>query len=277
VSGVGSRESFLAGCRERVDRCLDKILPPAAEPPVTLHQAMRYAVFSGGKRLRPALAFAAAEAVGGEPDRVMPVAAAVELVHAYSLVHDDLPAMDDDQERRGRPTVHVRYGEATAILVGDALLAEAFAGLAGQGAPPDVLARLARAAGSRALVGGQADDLAFGAGRPELDAILSVHARKTAELFRFAVWGAARLLGSAPSVLDLLERFGRHYGMAFQLLDDLLDADPTECSILRVLSADEARVRMQQEVSAAVAALEPLGEAAGTLRGLAGSLLERLT
>ncbi len=277
MTGTRSLESFLAESADRVECYLDKTLPAASEPPVSLHEAMRYALFSGGKRLRPALAFGAAEALGDEPDRVLPVAAAVELVHAYSLVHDDLPAMDDALQRRGRPALHVRYGEATAILVGDALLAEAFLRLADEAAPAGVIARLAEAAGSRALVGGQADDLALPSESVELATILSIHARKTAALFRFAVWGAGRMLEASSASLVALERFADHFGMAFQLVDDLRDADPTECSILRVLSVDEVRARVEAEVEAALTALEPLGAHAGALRGLGRSLAGRLT
>ena len=141
------------GCA-RVEEFLDKALPPASEPPGRLHEGMRYAMFSPGKRVRPALAFGTSIACGREPDLVLPLAAAVEMVHAYSLVHDDLPAMDDDDERRGRPSVHVAFGEANAILIGDALLALAFEELAASDTPAAVLVGLAHAAGSRALVGG---------------------------------------------------------------------------------------------------------------------------
>ena len=133
------RKAFAAECTARVDAELERLLPLETEPPRALHSAMRYAVFSGGKRLRPALAFASALACGAERDRALPVAAAVELLHAYSLVHDDLPAMDDDAERRGSPTVHVRYGESTAILAGDALQASAFEALSAADAPPSLL------------------------------------------------------------------------------------------------------------------------------------------
>jgi geranylgeranyl diphosphate synthase type II len=275
-------ERFLEESRERVDRCLDAILPQSDDPPATLHEAMRYAVFSGGKRLRPALAFGASRACDGEPDRVLPIAAAVELVHAYSLVHDDLPAMDNDLERRGRPTVHVRFGEATAILVGDALLAEAFGVLAAGRAPLEAVRRLAEAAGSRALVGGQADDLAFRRAEATEAKIHSIHARKTASLFRFAVLGAAETLGAPPEVESALARFAEHYGLAFQLADDLLDAHPKggegpgECSVLVVLSEPVARQRMQEHLQGALQALEPLPAAADPLRGLAEQLALRV-
>jgi geranylgeranyl pyrophosphate synthase len=215
-------------------------------------------------------------ALGAEPEAVLPVAAAVELVHAYSLVHDDLPAMDDDEERRGRPTIHVAFGEATAILTGDALLAEGFWELAREGAPPEVLAGLAEAASSRGLVGGQADDLAFDPEGWELDDIVSIHARKTSALFRFSTWGAARFLGASEPQTEALAGFGRHFGMAFQLVDDLQDADVTECSMLCVLSAAQVKERARSEIAAAQAALDPLGSGADTLRSLGESLAGRL-
>jgi geranylgeranyl diphosphate synthase type II len=271
-------ERFLEESRERVDRSLDALLPPIDDSPTALHEAMRYAVFSGGKRLRPALAFGASRACESEPDRVLPVATAVELVHAYSLVHDDLPAMDDDTKRRGRPTVHVRFGEATAILVGDALLAEAFGVLATGGVPLETVRGLAEAAGSRALVGGQADDLSFRSEGATEATVRSIHTRKTAGLFRFAVLGAAQMVGARPEVASGLSRFAEHYGLAFQLADDLVDAGPKgaggpeECSVLAVLPEPAARQRLQEHLRSAVQALEPFPAAADPLRGLAERL-----
>ncbi len=264
---------FVSQSRARLHARLDAFLPPASEPPQGLHEAMRYAVLSGGKRIRPVLTLATAHALEAQPERVLSAAAAVELVHAYSLVHDDLPAMDDDRERRGRPTVHVKFGEALAILCGDALLAEAFRALATEAVPGAVVARLAEATGSRWLVGGQADDLRE---PPELEAILSVHARKTAALFRFSTWAAARLLHAADSQLDALERMGRHYGLAFQLIDDLEDAGGSGCSILRVLDVEAARERAHAELDAARTALDPLGPAADLLRAAVGALAGRI-
>ena len=269
---------FLEESCERVDRSLDALLPPIGEPPATLHEAMRYAVFSGGKRLRPALAFGASRACDREPDRVLPVASAVELVHAYSLVHDDLPAMDDDNERRGRPTVHVRFGEATAILVGDALLAEAFGVLAAGRVPLQTVRALAEAAGSRALVGGQADDLAFGSGGVTEATVTSIHARKTAALFRFAAAGAAQTVGAPPELESALGRFAEHYGLAFQLADDLLDARQrgAEGPEVAVLSESVVRQRLQEHLRDALQALGTLGGGADPLRGLAEQLELRL-
>ncbi len=274
-------EAILKQSRERVDRYLDQRLPAEAEPPESLHGAMRYAVFSGGKRLRPALAFGAALSCGADPDRVLPVAGAIELVHAYSLVHDDLPAMDDDRERRGRPTVHVRYGEATAILVGDALLTEAFGLLAAEGAPVELIERLARTASSRGLVGGQVDDLALSdralqGAAPSLEEVTSVHARKTAELFRFATWGGARLCNAPSSAAEALDRFGREYGLAFQLADDLADRGTEEGSALAVLSPATARDRARAHLARALGSLEEFGSRGEPLRALAESLGGRL-
>ncbi len=269
-------EQFLEESRAAIDRHLDGLLPPPAEPPALLHEAMRYAVFSGGKRLRPALAFGASLACDREPEAVLPVAAAVELVHAYSLVHDDLPAMDDDEERRGRPTVHVRYGEAMAILVGDALLAEAFRFLARGRCGIDLVELLADAAGSRALVGGQVDDLSFSQEAATAEAVAEIHERKTGALFAFAVTAAARAVGASPDTLARLAGYARAYGLAFQLADDLEDAEPGECSILAVLPVDEVRRLVEEHVRAALRELEILPPGADLLRGLAEQLRLRL-
>lgn len=270
-------ERFLEEARARVDGALDRALPAASEPPARLHAAMRYAVFSGGKRLRPALSYAAAIACSADPARVTPVAAAVELIHAYTLVHDDLPALDDDLLRRGRPTVHARYGEALAILVGDALQARAFGCLAEGEVPLPVVTKLGEAAGSRALVGGQADDLAFDPTSAVETEVASIHARKTAALFAFATWGAGRTVGAGPAQLEGLEHFALHYGLAFQLVDDLLDADTTECSMLAVIEPESARKRLDSCLAAAHAALQPLGSRARILGMLADQLPGRLT
>ncbi len=268
--------AWLAECRARVDDYLDKCLPPADEPPAALHEAMRYAVFSEGKRLRPALAFGAARACGAPAERVLPVAAAAELVHAYSLVHDDLPPMDDADLRRGRPSVHARYGEAEAVLTGDALLPAGFACLAEAGAPPRVVARLAHAAGSRALVGGQSDDMGFVGAGASAEAVLSIHRRKTAALFVFAVCGAGELCRASAAQLEDLERFAEAYGLAFQAVDDLLDRDADECSLLAVLDEPAIRSEIGAQTRAAEEALAPFGASARALRGLASTVAGRL-
>jgi len=270
-------ELFLSESRDRVNEALSKLLPDASAAPAPLHAAMRYAVLSGGKRLRPALAYGAALACGSEPERVSPVACAVELVHAYSLIHDDLPAMDDDDERRGRPAVHVQFGEANGILAGDALLAAAFEALARPGVPVDAIARLAEAAGSRQLVGGQVDDLGLELEAATRDEIIGIHERKTAALFRFAAWGGGRVAAASDEQLELLERFGHQFGLAFQALDDLGDADVSECSLLLVLSEAELSEHIQTRLDGARAALVPFGEAAAALRALAEMVAGRVS
>jgi geranylgeranyl diphosphate synthase type II len=267
-------QAYLAERARQVDAALDACLPPADAAPATLHAAMRHLLFPGGKRLRPVLAFAAAEAIGAPPERALPIAVAVELVHTYSLVHDDLPCMDDDAERRGRPTVHVLYGEAIAVLAGDALLAAAFEHLADHATGADAarvaaaLRDLARAAGSRALVGGQADDLAFAGG--DAAAIESVHARKTGALFAAAVVGGARLAGADRAALERLRRFAESLGVAFQIADDWLDRDADEaCSLVRSIGADAARARADALLADALEAIEPFGAPAEPLRELA--------
>jgi geranylgeranyl diphosphate synthase, type II len=268
--------AYLAECATRVDHFLEMQLPPASEEPAPLHAAMRHLMFPGGKRLRPAFAIAACEAAGGAPERALPIAAATELVHVYSLIHDDLPCMDDDDLRRGRPTVHVVFGEAVAVLAGDALLALAFEVLAraGAGIAPEArlaaLAELAAAAGSRALVGGQAEDLAFPAEGAAPAAIERVHERKTAALFAAAAAGGAWLGGASGALAERMRRFGVEAGAAFQIADDVLDhGDDGPCSLARALGPDGARARALQRLALALAELDDLGERAEPLRELA--------
>ncbi|HSJ98294.1 MAG TPA: polyprenyl synthetase family protein [Myxococcota bacterium] len=277
-------QAYLAESAQRVDGALERALPPADAPPRRLHAAMRHLLFPGGKRLRPALAFAAAEAVGAPPERALPAAAAVELVHTYSLVHDDLPCMDDDDERRGRPTVHVAYGEATAVLAGDALRALAFETLARAAErlgpapaahdPAPVVAalrELAHAAGAAQLVGGQADDLDFDPARVDEAWVDSVHRRKTAALFAASVTGGARLAGADSTALEQLRRFALATGVAFQIADDVLDDEPGagECSLVALIGLDAARARAEALLEQALAALEPFGARGDALRMLA--------
>jgi geranylgeranyl diphosphate synthase type II len=260
-----------------VERVLDGRLPRASEPPAVLHAAMRHLVFPGGKRLRPAFALAGCEAAGAAPELALPAAAAVELVHTYSLIHDDLPCMDDDDERRGRKAVHVAFGEANALLAGDALLALAFEVLAdaegscGAAAVAWCTRALALAAGSRQLVGGQVDDLAFAAAGPATAArVESVHRRKSAALIAASVVCGARLGGASTQLLAKLGHFGEEVGVAFQIADDLLDADRNEaCSLVSVTGAAGARARAEELLASALARLDDLGDKAAALRALA--------
>jgi geranylgeranyl diphosphate synthase type II len=225
-------EGFLASSTEAVNGALDHFLPSAATRPATIHKAMRYSLFAGGKRMRPALCLAAATACGGNRPDAMPLACAVECVHTYSLVHDDLPAMDDDDYRRGKLTNHKVFGEGIAILAGDALLTQAFE-IAAQCrarkrySHQDVILELAHAAGSLQLIAGQVADLE-GEGRKISSAQLRyIHERKTSAL----LCGSVRLGGMSanctPAELEALTDFGYHVGLAFQVIDDILDVTQT--------------------------------------------------
>jgi geranylgeranyl diphosphate synthase type II len=275
-------EAYLAERSSLVDRYLDEVVPPAGERPTSLHAAMRHLLFPGGKRLRPALAFAGCEAVGSPAEMALPAAAAVELVHTYSLIHDDLPCMDDDDERRGRPTVHVAFGEAVAVLAGDALLAQAFEVLASASGAVEPERRLAAlrdlssAAGSRQLVGGQADDLALRADEGDASAVESIHRRKSAALIAASVMAGARLGGADTPLLERLGSFAEAVGVAFQIADDLLDQETGEpCSLVRVLGPDEARARAEELLDGALALIEDLGERGEPLRELARYAVRR--
>jgi geranylgeranyl pyrophosphate synthase len=268
---------YLAERAALLEPYLDAALPGPDEEPASLHAAMRHLVFPGGKRLRPGLCFAACEAAGGAPERALPAAAAVELVHTYSLVHDDLPCMDDDEERRGRPTVHVAFGEATAVLAGDALLALAFEVLARAGDAAAV-AELATAAGSRELVGGQALDLRI---HDEYavtgETVEAIHRKKSAALIAASVGLGARLGGADAELHATLREFGFDVGLAFQIADDLLDAGDDEGvnSLVGLLGEMGARARAESLLDGALARVARLGARAEALRELARYAVRR--
>ena len=265
-----------------VDSALQKLVPGVDEPPTALHGAMRHLLFPGGKRFRSMLALAGAEAVGGTPQDALPVACAVELIHSYSLIHDDLPCMDDDATRRGQPTVHVVYGEAVAVLAGDALQSLAFEGLAAAAVAgrADVLSLalrdLAVAAGSRQLVGGQADDLLVDTAKMTAGEIERVHARKTAALIGAAVVAGARLGGASARQVEALQLFGNEVGVAFQIADDLLDASEDEpSSLVPILGEAGARARADGLLTTALARIEAFPGSAAPLRALARFAVQR--
>jgi geranylgeranyl diphosphate synthase type II len=290
-------EQWAEGARQ-VEAELERLLPPAEAGPALLHQAMRYATLGGGKRLRAFLTLSAAEAVGGPPGRLLPAACAVELVHAYSLSHDDLPCMDDDDWRRDRPSTHRVYGEAIALLAGDALLTLAFEVLAGaglrEGLPAErVLAavrELALASGSLGMAGGQADDL-LNEGRPvSFPEVESLHRRKTGALIRASVRLGALLSGAAPEALAALTAYGEALGLAFQITDDLLDVEGEAARTGKAVRKDaarakatypgllglaEARRRAKEAVEAAKSALVSFGEQGAVLGALAEFVLNR--
>jgi geranylgeranyl pyrophosphate synthase len=229
-----ARTGRLRRIRDVVDRALDLRLPSPEGPAARLHAAMRYAVLGGGKRLRPALCLAACEACGADPDRVVGPAAAIEMIHTYSLVHDDLPAMDDDPLRRGRPTVHVAFGEAEAILAGDALLTLAFEVLAREPEDPrfaerraEAVAVVAAAAGAAGMVGGQMAYLDSDRSDVEPAPLDWIHAHKTGALLAASVEVGAIHAGAGEKARAALVDFGRNLGMAFQIVDDILDVTAT--------------------------------------------------
>jgi geranylgeranyl diphosphate synthase type II len=273
---------------ELIEAALRKAIEFNAGCPSHLAEAIRYSLLAPGKRLRPRLVLMAAEACGGAAHDALPAAVAVEMIHAYSLVHDDLPAMDDDDLRRGRPTCHKQFDEATAILVGDALQARAFEILATEVQPSERAARccaeLAKAAGAAALVGGQADDLAAEFRHIGLDRLQSIHRRKTGALFRASLQLGAIVADATLQQQQALAAFGESLGHAFQVIDDLLDVGGEEGSVGKrlgkdrrrgkvtypaLLGVEESRRRAEQLIAQACQALETFGAAATPLRELA--------
>ena len=293
-------EAYFLAHRAEIDRRLEAILPAASCPPAGLHEAMRYALFAGGKRFRPILCLSACDAVGGgRRDAVLPFAAALEFIHAYSLVHDDLPAMDNDDLRRGKPTTHKVFGEATAILVGDALLTAAFGQIAEAGLASDfphkkvlaVIRELAAAAGSAGMVGGQYTDVAS-EGKPHLDLeqVYDIHRRKTGALICSAVRIGGILGGASPKKLTMLTRYGEAVGLAFQIVDDLLDLEGQasetgkstgidvargKWTYPRKIGAEAARKEAEAMSERAVSALKPFGPEADRLREIAVLVVHR--
>ncbi|MCO6412362.1 MAG: (2E,6E)-farnesyl diphosphate synthase [Thiogranum sp.] len=288
---------FAAESQRRVEAALDQFLPSEHTHPARLHRAMRYSILGGGKRIRPLLVYAAGH-VAGAPDNALDAAAcAVECIHAYSLIHDDLPAMDDDELRRGKPTCHKAFGEAEAILAGDALQALAFYVLAHALDGADSSRRLkmvellAQAAGSRGMVGGQSIDLAAVGRELDIAELEDMHIHKTGALIRASV-----LLGAlcANRVEDrdrnALDHFGKYIGLAFQVQDDILDVTATTATLGKRAGADQAlnkptypsllgvngaRERARELHQAALDSLEPLGPRAGLLRGLSSYIIDR--
>jgi geranylgeranyl pyrophosphate synthase len=288
----------LTVCSARVERCLERWLPRPGIEPRRLHEAMRYAVLGGGKRVRPVLVYFTGAALGLPDSRLDGPAASVELIHAYSLVHDDLPAMDDDDLRRGRPTCHRAYDEATAILVGDALQVLAFQILGEDpGMVPDpahrleIIRLLARASGTAGMAGGQAMDLAAAGQVLPLETLEQMHRLKTGALIHASVMMAAVSADElAPGLRNALDAYGSAIGLAFQIQDDILDVEGDTGLLGKRTHADAARAkptypsiaglaqakaRLGQLHDQAVAALQPLGADADPLRWLSGWLTER--
>jgi len=290
-----SLDAYLRERSQVVDRALDRFLPRATAKPATIHKAMRYSLFAGGKRMRPVLALAAAEACGGSIQRALPAACAVECIHTYSLIHDDLPCMDDDDLRRGRPTNHKVFGEGVAVLAGDALLTIAFEILA-QTKPvsrhgPSVQVReLAAAAGSQRLIGGQVADLEAEGRQLTGPELRYIHRAKTAALLTASLRLGAMSANATPGKLAALTSFGAALGLAFQVIDDILDVtqtteklgktagkdvQATKATFPSVFGLAKSRAEAHRLTTAAHAALTPVGKHGARLREIADHLLSR--
>ncbi len=289
---------YQKACQARVDGCLDMLFQPPRTELARLYQAMRYSVMNGGKRVRPLLVYAASEALGGEPAHADGAACAVELIHAYSLVHDDLPAMDDDDLRRGQPTTHKAFDEACAILAGDGLQSLAFEALAARDFNPadaalrlEMLVTLARAAGPAGMVGGQAIDLGSVGHKLDRHALETMHRHKTGALIEASVHLGALSSGNAtPERLTALGLYARAIGLAFQVQDDILDVESDTQTLGKHQGADIARDKptypallglaaakayATELCDQALEAIEPLGAPAQPLRELARFIVER--
>lgn len=291
-------EDYLRQQRQRIEVVLDQLLPTPDSYPPQLIEAMRYSVFAGGKRLRPILTLAATEAVGGDPELVLPAAGALEYIHTYSMIHDDLPAMDDDDYRRGKLTNHKVYGEAMAILAGDALLTYAFEVLS---SPPlterfpaallqQVSYRVARASGSAGMIGGQVMDIASEGRQVSLETLEYIHRHKTAALIAVAVTMGGLLGGGTPEQVQALETYGHNIGWAFQIADDLLDvegdmatlgkqvgrdAELAKVTYPALLGIEASRQRAQALMQQGIAALADFDWRAERLRQIAAYVVSR--
>jgi len=296
---TAGEEAAIAALRAAVEAALEAALPPESDWPGTIHRAMRYSLMAGGKRIRPVLVIAAGEAVGGAREDLLPLACAVEMIHTYSLVHDDLPAMDDDDLRRGKPTSHKVFGEAIAILAGDALLTRAFELLARvpPGAPVglvrrrlDALAVVAEACGTGGLIGGQVTDLESEGRATSAPDLERLHRAKTGALLSACVKGGAILGGARPDALEALARYAAAIGLAFQVVDDVLDATGSAESLGKTAGKDQAArkatyvslhgIERAQEMAdallrEALEALAPLGSRGERLAALARQIVDR--
>ena len=288
-------KAYLRHQQRRVDAALRNSMPRESVRPATIHKAMRYPVFAGGKRLRPILVLAAAEACGGDSDAALPAACAVELVHTYSLVHDDLPCMDDDDLRRGRPTTHKIFGDAIAVLAGDALLTESFAILA-QMKPcsryqaQHYITELAQAGDSRRLIGGQVLDLEGEGKKLTKRDLIRIHEAKTAALLTSSVRLGGMAANATPHKLQALTDFGYNLGLAFQVIDDILDVTQSteklgktagkdaavdKATYPAILGLEKSRKEAKRLTTKALGALKPFRKQALHLEEIAHYLLDR--
>jgi geranylgeranyl diphosphate synthase type II len=288
-------QAYLSGKIELVNKGLRELLHAEEEYPQSLHRAMHYSLFAGGKRVRPALVLASAEAVGGSVAEALNTACAFECIHTYSLIHDDLPAIDNDDMRRGRPTCHKAFGEAAAILAGDALLTAAFE-LAAATKTSDpakvirVIAELAKASGSVGMIGGQMVDIESEGAEVPFPVLEYIHIHKTGELILAAVRCGAIMGGASQKELEALSRYGKSIGLAFQIADDILDVEGSAAEMGKntggdekkgkatypaLIGLDESRKRAEELVAIALKSLEGFDEKAGPLRAIASYIVER--
>jgi len=288
-------KAYLAARQKSVDRALDRFLPKQDVPPATIHQAMRYSLFAGGKRLRPILCLAAAEACGGKISDALPLASAMECIHTYSLVHDDLPSMDNDDFRRGRATCHKVFGEGIAILAGDGLLTIAFE-IAARAKPTrrysmtQIIREIASAAGSRKLIAGQVADLEAEGQPANRSLVCYIHENKTAAMLTTSVRLGAMSADAEAKKLSAVTKFGRSLGLAFQVIDDILDVTQTseklgksagkdvaahKATYPAVIGLEASRAEARRLTNAAHRALSSFGHEAERLREIADYLLER--
>jgi geranylgeranyl diphosphate synthase type II len=288
-------KAYLSSRQKQIDRALDRYLPKESTRPVTIHKAMRYSLFAGGKRLRPILTLAAAEACGGTVARALPLACAMECIHTYSLVHDDLPSMDNDDFRRGRPTCHKVFGDGIAVLAGDALLTVAFE-IVSHALPArrydmsTLLREVSVAAGSRKLIAGQVADLEAEGKKTTRDDLRYIHLNKTAAILTAAVCLGAMSANATGAQLAAMTKFGRSLGLAFQVIDDILDVTQTteklgksagkditaqKATYPSVTGLDSSRREAKRLTRSAHTALSIFGGKAEILRVLGNYLLER--
>ena len=288
-------QAYLATRQKETDRALDRFLPKASTKPATIHKAMRYSLFAGGKRLRPILCLAAAEACGGKIETALPLACAVECIHTYSLIHDDLPSMDNDDLRRGRPTCHKVFGDGIAVLAGDALLTIAFeiVSRAKDSRRYDMsilLREIAVAAGSQKLIAGQVADLEAEGHKTDRAQLRYIHENKTAAILTTSVRLGAMSANASMKQLAAMTRFGRALGLAFQVIDDILDVTQTseklgksagkdltakKATYPSVLGLDQSRVEARKLTRQAHNSLSIFGAKAEALHALSNYLLER--
>lgn len=287
---------------ERTDLALERLLPPATQVPASIHGAMRHSVFAGGKRLRPILAMESARAIhavrGGTsalPDGIEDLGAAIEMLHTYSLIHDDLPALDNDDLRRGKPTCHVAFGEAIAILAGDALQTLAYQTLAQLRCAAErairIVGLIAEATGTvEGMIGGQVLDLEGEHTQPTADSVLAIHRAKTGALIRVSIVAGGIYAGAAPDDVRRLTDFGTQAGLAFQIVDDVLDMTQDSAHLGKtagkdvasdkatwpaVFGIEQSRKDAARLIAEAFAALEPYGDAADSLKAVANYLVDR--